>query len=384
MQTIVGLDIGRSSVKIVVIGDRYFEHSFPTAVVPIDSLQPEDRAELTDDSIVTVGSIPYCAGKMAVKYDGYNPEFMHDDWFNSPRYEALFRAAIRTVEASGLRTDTLSIVLSLPARVRREHESVLEALHAKVCPQASFHLLTTEDALFYSQTLDNEGARAEGDPEQIESLAFINVGLVNTVFSLYKDGQWIQRASGQCAGMVYFFSKLKDDLRKRGIARTIREIDGIIRKGRNANGKWIQTFLSRDIDVSDDTDSGLGRLAADITRHAQSLLKDDASDLNRIIVTGGGAPLVFPLIKGLWPNISMNENPVYAVAIGCARYGQQKLASLASTKKDENDFVRLQFRVYKKKEPALYDFLQGMSSSSANRLVWFLLDSYMRQQQKTR
>lgn len=384
MQTVVGLDIGRSSVKIVMVGDSYFQHSFPTAAVPIESLRPVDREKLPEDTIVIVDGIPYCVGEIAVKYDGYNPAIVNDDWLSTPRYEALFRAAIRTVEASGMLTDTLSIVLSLAARERSEHAPVLDALHAKVCPQVSFHLLPTEDALFYSQTLDNEGVRAEGDPEQIESLAFINVGLVNTVFSLYKGGQWIQRASGQCAGMVSFFSKLKDDLRKRGMARTIREIDGIIRKGRNADGNWMQTYYSHDIDVSDDTDSGLGRLAADITGHAQSLLGDDARDLSKIIVTGGGAPLVFPLIKGLWPNISMHENPVYAVAIGCARYGQQKLASLASTKKDENDFVRLQFRVYKKKEPALYDFLQGMSSSSANRLVWFLLDSYMRQQQKNR
>lgn len=384
MQTVVGLDIGRSSVKIAVLGDSILQHSFPASVASVESLRPEDRAKLSEDDIATVNGIQYCVGEMAVNYDGYKPDIMHDDWFSTHHYEALLRAALRTVGNSGMRIETLSIVHSLPARSRHKHESVLKAVHAKVCPQASFHLLSTDDAIFYSQTLENDGTRAEGDREQNESLAFINVGLLNTEFSLYTNGQWIQRASGQCTGMAAFYSMLKDGLRQRGISRSIRQIDGIIKKGRNVNGNWMQTYFSRDIDVSDETNAALVRLMADITKQAQSLFGNYAHDLSKIIVTGGGAPLVFPFIKDLWPQISIDENAVYSVAIGCARYGRQQSVLLAPTNPDENEFFRLQFRVYKKKEPALYDFLQGMSSSSANRLVWFLLDNHMRQQQKNR
>lgn len=45
----------------------------------------------------------------------------------------------------------------------------------------------------------------------------------------------------------------------------------------------------------------------------------------------------------------------------------------------DKDSKRLQFRIYKDRDPAVYEFLKGMSSTSANRLVAVLLETHVLQ-----
>lgn len=330
MSTVLGLDIGHSAVKMVVLGEKPLRECFPSIVCPATRLTTEAQAVKAAAETVRVDGLDYFFGDTALKQRDQQLSSdigLHDNWVTSSPYEVLLRGAIQKAEQAGNAIDDMIIVHGLPAVLFNEQKVQVEALHKKVCPQAYCVVMAQPMGVFYGHMLGRRGEPLRGDEALDESWAFIDVGHYSTDFMLNKEGDWIQKASGSCKGISRITIDLANSLKARGISRTPTEYQAFLQKGKNADGAWIQTYFTKPIDVTDEVNKAIEYLAKDVVDQATTLLGPYAHDLNGIIVAGGGATLLSPFLKKIWPHVVAAEDGRLAVAEGFARYGAMIMAS---------------------------------------------------------
>lgn len=117
----IGLDVGRSSVKIVanVPGSGRHQVFFPSAFCPAIKISDSSAMERAALETVLVKGRQYFVGDTAI-IQGRDDMIggLSDNWATQPQHAALLLSGIRRIEAaSGKKMDSALIVIGLPARL---------------------------------------------------------------------------------------------------------------------------------------------------------------------------------------------------------------------------------------------------------------------------
>jgi plasmid segregation protein ParM len=84
--------------------------------------------------------------------------------------------------------------------------------------------------------------------------------------------------------------------------------------------KFIKNF-GENLNLEIEVEQAYQMISKLIVDHATQVFKEEARRLDGIILAGGGASVVYPHLKHIWPSTIVPENPRFSVADGYVRYG---------------------------------------------------------------
>ncbi len=331
MQTAIGFDIGRSSVKLVSIwAHKRIELLYPSAVCPAFALTDEREAARAEAETAIINGKPWFAGHTAA-LQGADDLLggLRDDWAYSDQHSALFLTGLRKLKDAGVPgVDTALIVLGLPAALHASQKSGLAQELARHAPRAELRVMPQPLGPYQQLLFASDGSEQPDFKPDVTSWGVVEIGQYTTDYALLLQGRTIENAYGSCDGMQIAAQHLQRSLRARSFAISLSEASALLET------KSLRNYGST-IDVSTEVDNAVRPLADQIVDKANQLIGKSARTLDGILVAGGGAPLVLPAMQRAWPHARMADNPRFSVAEGFARYAtafnRYRRSRLAST-----------------------------------------------------
>jgi plasmid segregation protein ParM len=326
MKNCIGLDVGRSSVKVTAAspdGQRA-QLDFPSAFCKsfrMTDASAQARAEL---ETVQVKGSSFFVGQTAI-IQGRDDMIggLTDDWASQPEHVALLLSSLKRLAAAGMTNLEQSlIVVGLPARLYSSQRKIYQNLIGEFLPNAEIKVVPQSMGPYYTMLFDEMGVPQPGFDDS--SWAFVEVGQFTTDFALVDRGHVVDRGFDSCDGMRIAAEQLQrilmDDLK---IKVTLAEATDLL-----ANPS-LRSF-GRQIDVSIQVRQASEILAQTIANKASQLFGESVRSLSGIRVAGGGAPLVLEAIAkwtesasgGTVPAefVSVVPNARFAVAEGFLRF----------------------------------------------------------------
>jgi len=316
MQTAIGFDVGRSSVKIVATrnGIRQ-ELLFPSAVCPAFTINDERGAARAAAETVFVDGRHFFIGETALLQGGDDLSGgLRDDWVYSDQHAALFLGGLKKLQATGMAgIDTALIVVGLPGALYASQKAGLGQALGKLVPQAEIRVMPQPMGPYQELVFTADGKESHTVNADDDSYAVIEVGQYTTDFALLLHGHTIENAFGSCDGMRIAAEHLQRSLRQLQFNVSMAEATDLLRT------RTLRNFGER-IDVSEHVNRAVEPLAAQIVDKANQLIGKSARSLDGILVAGGGAPLVLSTLQKAWPHARLSENCRFSVAEGFCRY----------------------------------------------------------------
>ncbi len=319
MQTVVGLDIGHSAVKIVVSsgGGRAKRFIFPSVVAPAINISDETEARRAALETVRVdGKLLFIGETAAAQGRNANVTGLNADWTESSEHSALFLGALEKLRIAGVEDlDTSLILVGLPAKQYANERISLRDTLKKHFASAEIKVLSQPVGPYNALMFTEEGWESPSQSITEESWGVIEVGHFTTDFALIDRGRWIEEMHDSSHGVRIAAESLSRSLAERGIPISSLEAIEALKT------KFIRNFDKR-LDISHDVEKATDVLVSGIVDKAMALLGGRARTLDGVIIAGGGAPLVFDAIKAKWPHAMLPDEPRYAVADGFCRFGR--------------------------------------------------------------
>ena len=316
MQTAIGFDVGRSSVKIVAARDGMRQELlFPSAVCPAFTINDERGAARAAAETVFVDGRHFFIGETALLQGGDDLSGgLRDDWVYSDQHAALFLGGLKKLHSTGMvGIDTALIVVGLPGALYASQKAGLGQALGKLVPRAEIRVMPQpmgpyQELVFTADGQENRSVNADDD-----SYAVIEVGQYTTDFALLLHGHTIENAFGSCDGMRIAAEHLQRSLRQSQLSVSMVEATDLLRT------RTLRNFGER-IDVGEHVTRAVDPLAAQIVDKANQLIGKSARSLDGILVAGGGAPLVLGALQKTWPHARLSANSRFSVAEGFCRY----------------------------------------------------------------
>ena len=316
MQTAIGFDVGRSSVKIVAARDGVRQELlFPSAVCPAFTINDERGAARAAAETVFVDGRHFFIGETALLQGGDDLSGgLRDDWVYSDQHAALFLGGLKKLHSTGMvGIDTALIVVGLPGALYASQKAGLGQALGKLVPRAEIRVMPQpmgpyQELVFTVDGQENRSVNADDD-----SYAVIEVGQYTTDFALLLHGHTIENAFGSCDGMRIAAEHLQRSLRQSQLSVSMVEATDLLRT------RTLRNFGER-IDVGEHVTRAVDPLAAQIVDKANQLIGKSARSLDGILVAGGGAPLVLGALQKTWPHARLSANSRFSVAEGFCRY----------------------------------------------------------------
>ena len=318
MQTAIGFDVGRSSVKVVASwGARREQILYPSSVCPAFALTDEEEAARSEAETAIVNGKPWFTGNTAALQGGDDMlGGLRDDWAFSEQHAALFLAGMRKLRDAGVPgLDTALIVLGLPAALYASQRAGLAQELARHAPRAELRVMPQPLGPYQQLLFDPDGSETADFRADDTSWGVVEVGQYTTDYALLLQGRTIENAYGSCEGMHIAAQQLQRTLRGRSFAVTLSESSKLLET------KTLRNF-GESVDVTDEVERSVRPLADQIVDKANQLIGKSARTLDGVLVAGGGASLVLPALQRAWPHARMLENPRFSVAEGFARYAR--------------------------------------------------------------
>ncbi|KWN11738.1 hypothetical protein WT83_19290 [Burkholderia territorii] len=322
MSTSVGLDIGRSSPKIVIaqtvdggIVSRQ-ELLFPTAVCPAIPLSTDTAMQRAAVDTVTYEGTQWFVGDTAILqgHDGMGSG-LRDDWVRTTEHAVLAVAAIEKAQrlmASDIKSGC--IITGLPSKLYRSQRDVLKAEMKRLFPNATIRVLPQPLGVWNTLVFDANGHQQAGFDADSNNYGVVEIGQYTTDFALIKRGVDIEHGYDSVAGMTAAAEEL---------ARLLADYQVDLPRATALLEKRTLKHFGREIDVSNEVREAATALTRLIHQKAQQIFGRDLGDLDGIAIAGGGAPLIGPLLQELsgWEHIRIQQKPRMAVAEGLCRLG---------------------------------------------------------------
>lgn len=311
--TCVGLDVGHSSVKVAWRGkDGEVKHlTFPSVAVPAMTITDRTAAEQAKADTVTVGDRDYFIGETAIHEVGaLKVAGLHHRWLDMPEFQALVQGAINKVMADAGKID--SVTTGLPAAVFREKQSQMRNIVAS-CTEAEVRVFTEPNGVAMKYQIDENGKPIK---EASRSIGVIAIGRYTTDFMAMLGGRWVEEAAGSAGGMSRAATLLMKRLKDQGFGESdYLDADDALWKG------TIQ-YYGKESDVTPLVKAAMQILNSEIFDAVSTRFGDTGRKLEKILVAGGGAPLLFDYLKPYFPQAMLVDEPRMAVAEGFRRYGE--------------------------------------------------------------
>lgn len=328
VRTVIGLDIGHSTVKCVargIVRGSYQTQSFifPSVAVPAFQITHEAEAMKARLETVDVKGKQWFFGKTAeVQSCGDYATGLTDDWIKTDEHAALFLGGVLKLKQIGLTDlDGALFILGLPAKLHSQQKAMLREVLTNLFP-AEYLIAPQPMGPFQALMLDEDGVERRGRSLANESWAVCEVGRFSTDFLLMQEGTWVEKASGSCGGVRVAAEHLKRLLGERGIEVGLLDAEAALQAGS------IKNFGER-LDLSSEVAQSVAINVSEIVDEATRKFSPVARKLDGVILAGGGAPLIERSLADKWPHSMVIENPRMAVAEGFCRMGKAILLSRA-------------------------------------------------------
>lgn len=317
MQTCVGFDIGRSSVKIVATwGDQRVEILYPSSVVQAFKITDDLEAHRASLETVQVNGRDYFFGETALLQGADDlAGGMRDDWLKTDQHAALFLGGLKKLQLKGVpNIDTAIVILGTPAS---HYASQKDELHDHLSPlatRAELRILPQPLGPYHQMMFTKDGDQNESIRMEESSWAIIEVGQYTTDIALVLQGRIIENAFGSCEGMSLAADRLQKILQAKGYT-SVTMVEGT----EMLRTKTLKEFGQK-IDVSDAVKAAAESVSEKVIDKANQLIGKYARTLDGIIVAGGGAPLILPSLSNEWRHARLSENSRFSVAEGFCRF----------------------------------------------------------------
>lgn len=322
MNTIIGLDIGYGFTKATTQGR---EIAFASVVGPAIKIRYEN------DLVKAGGGYTYHLNDG----DWFVGEFaqLQSPWTTSPRarertgteaIEVLLCAAFHRLGVSG----DVKLVTGLPVEWyedRGDLEAQLKGLHIFDADGQSHHVNVADVAIvpqpfgsFFSAILDGQG-RLVNESFARGRVAILDVGMHTSDFALADGLRYIEKASGSIpVAMARAYELIARELQARyRLSMDAHDVDEALR-----NGATVSVYDEQH-DIADLARPALKAVAEEVLAQAMTLW-GDGRDIQRVLVTGGGAYALGNFIKARYPHAIVTQEPALCNARGFWLYGARK------------------------------------------------------------
>lgn len=327
-QVAIGLDIGHSSVKVVVAepGKPRQRFQFPTVVMPAIHLTDDStRAKAQADTVEVNGQKFFVGETAIIQSIPRNFSGLHRAWVETADHDALLVAAWnKVILRLGGVPNRAVVTLGLPAAffdsMRGQLRSRAHTLLRQYIPHSH-----TVDVRVRSQAegplmlvaFKEDGSIDTSQDLDRETWGVVEVGHFTTDFSLSTRGQVRQDvAEHPCSGMHQVYQRVSAD-----IGRLDKQFSRSLESTQNAVFTGKATISGKETDVSHIVNDAKMILAQKVTNDALSLFGETLDTMTGILVAGGGAPVVYPTLQRHFNKVVCPAEPRFSVAEGFARTG---------------------------------------------------------------
>lgn len=310
--TCVGLDVGHSAVKLVWrSGDGTIKRvTIPSVAVPAMTISDKAASETAAKETVDVNGDPYFIGETAIHEAGsIKVAGLHDRWLEMPEFQALVQGAINVVMNDTGKID--SVATGLPPSVFREQNLKMRNI-VSVCTDAEVKVYQEPSGVAFRYNLDEKG---DTSPDEVQNLGVIAIGRYTTDSMAMLGGRWVEEAAGSSRGMSGAANLVLRKLKEQGYKVDYLDADDALWKGKiHYNGEVV--------DVSNIVKVAMKSLTSEIFDAVSTKFGDTGRKLEKILVAGGGADLMFDGLKTYWPQAELVADPRFAVAEGFRRFAE--------------------------------------------------------------
>lgn len=316
-KTIVVIDVGRSAVKARAHAfGKTYDVIFPSLTCPAVQISDEMAAAAASRETVDVNGRLYFTGDTARLQGGVAAAAgLSADWIETAEYKALLLSTVQRFVAQGVQgLDEAFVIVGTPASQYNSHRGKLEAVTREVV-SGEVKALSQPMGAYLSYVLGHTGLpvpdRMETPAKRRRSYAAIEVGYYSSDFLLIREGVQVEDKNQSCEGVYLAAEKLMRILAGQGIDTTQLECEQALRTG------TIMHFGEQDVKAQ--CAEAIETVVEKIVVKAGTLFGSEVRRLDAVLIAGGGASIVFPSLRNLWPNCVMLENPRMAVAEGFLR-----------------------------------------------------------------
>ena len=320
--SIIGLDIGYGFTK-AVSGGR--EMVFPSVVGPAVKIRYHN--DLMRDG---GGYTYHVAGA-----DWFVGDFakLQSPWTTSPRarertgteaIEVLFCTAFHRLGMTG----EVKLVSGLPVEWyedRGDLEAQLRGMHVFGVNGETYRVNVVEMAIvpqpfgsFFSAVLDGKG-RLVNEALARGRVAILDIGMHTSDFALADGLRYIEKGSGSIpVAMARAYELIARELQTRHrLTMDAHDVDTALR-----NGQAVSVYGEQH-DISDLAQPALKAVSEEVLGKAMTLW-GDGRDIQRVLVTGGGAYALGKYVKARYPHPVVTQQPTLCNARGFWLYGLRK------------------------------------------------------------
>lgn len=333
MRGVVGLDIGHSTVKCVACGEfgpsiKRVSFIFPSIAIPAVAIADDTEAERANLESVFIGGDSWFFGRTAkLQSVGNYATGLTNSWIESKEHGALFLGAIKKLKLMGMRDAEKSLfVLGLPTRQHKAGKNRLKQSLGRLAPGSEILVSPQPMGALQCDVLNENGTERDGRSLKSESVAVIDVGYFTTDFLLLQEGVWTEHGCDSTDGVKIAAEQLSKLLLSKEMPNG-RKIDADLNECQEVliSGKILDH--GKVCDVSTEVERAKTVLVSKVVDEADRLFSPVARKLTKILVAGGGAPLVFPALSKKWPHVEMVNDHRMAIADGYCRLGSGILLS---------------------------------------------------------
>ena len=308
----VGLDVGRSAVKVAWRGkDGELKHvTIPSVAVPAMTISDKTASDQAAKETVTVDGDVYFIGETAIHEAGsLKVAGLHHRWSEMREFRALVQGAINLVIADVGRID--SVITGLPPAIFREKQLQMRNI-VSACTEAEVKVYPEPNGVSMRYSIDEKGRMI---PDAKKNMGVIAIGRFTTDSMALLNGRWVEEAAGSANGMSRAAIMVQKKLKDQGYEVDYLDADDALWKGA------IQ-YYGKEIDVSATVKIAMRILSSEIFDAVSTKFGDNGRKLDKILVAGGGAELLFDGLAPYWPQAELIEDPRFAVAEGFRRFGE--------------------------------------------------------------
>lgn len=323
MSVAIGLDIGHSLVKVRYSpfeGGTQREIGFATLVIPGFPIVDSATAEMAKADTVTYNGREYYVGKTA-ETQGQNKSYvgLSNNWTNTDEHDILFLGALDKIEREMGRTLSGAIItVGLPAENFGTERVNLKTrlaglLKYRGTPENNIRVQSQPSGPLHMVGMDDKGNDNKAYDMANQIWGVIEVGHYTTDSLISKRLEIVEVSRGSEAGVSYVHKHLATKLSAKGISTNpARLTQAIMTKKIFHYGK--------EVDVASDVEEAVAQLATTVVAGVKAKFGVMAEEMNGIVIAGGGAPLLAPYFREIYPHLVELPEPRMCVAEGFRRF----------------------------------------------------------------
>lgn len=291
----VGLDIGRSGVKLVynAIGSQNLpeEIIFPPYAIPASVLADKSEQKKAKADTLNIDGQTWWFGKTAQiqALGGADSSGNFASWAHAEDYKVLTHGAIKRVREA--HPDAiLHIACALPSEsTSKDREMVVDMTLEAAGEHSQVVCLIQPEGVFFQHMSNNPSLSDEGI-----NVLVVDVGRYSTDFAVISGGSPVRNAYRSIRGVSRATDILWDRMMSRPEFGSMKRPS--IERLETALMEHSITLSARKYEL-EDSRKAVNSLAQEVLRGSREVIDKMTGGIDQIFLAGGGAPLVLPIFQ---------------------------------------------------------------------------------------